>query len=64
MNSKKESFEGADSRVPQSLKERFAALLPEKVEEIKALRKFVSPLDTPFKLRANMAIQGARLQGC
>lgn len=24
---------------PQSLKERFAALLPEKIEEIKALRK-------------------------
>ena len=53
--------------VPQSLKERFAALLPEKVEEIKALRKFVSLLDTdrpiPFERGANMAIQGARLQG-
>ena len=30
-------------RLLQSLKERFAEQLPEKIEEIKALRKYVSP---------------------
>lgn len=60
---------GANNPVLQSLKERFAELLPEKIEQIKALRKFVSPLDAvhPIHLPLHadaLAMQGARLQGC
>jgi hypothetical protein len=39
---------------PQTLKERFAELLPEKIEQIKTLRKFVAAIDALSRARDHL----------